>query len=299
MSKLTNINLEYVYITIPTEYLTVYHAILTMLADYGEEMLKDCKASCTNKNSDVIDCFNMFNAAIAARKLNNLKLADTIIKYIKAKIKQIYNNNGVYNCIFTLDKSNISLIAVDEDDITNCYVNKANFEYYVGFGLTYDDIIVSDNLHDCNEESITNEYKLVINDNDYLYIILPTWIELFSVTYNGILITFDSTTQITINDVVYNVYKSNTNFEPDENAIVHLIASKANYFIFKGYGDNIDINNNTNNNGTSLNISSGPTSERPTISTNSIGHLYYDTTLNALICWTGNNWVDTNGNLVM
>ena len=34
---------EYIYTTIPAEYVCVYHKILAMLADYGEEMLKDCK----------------------------------------------------------------------------------------------------------------------------------------------------------------------------------------------------------------------------------------------------------------
>ena len=45
---------EYIYTTIPAEYVCVYHRILAMLADYGEEMLKDCKASCSDRNSNVI-----------------------------------------------------------------------------------------------------------------------------------------------------------------------------------------------------------------------------------------------------
>lgn len=93
MSKLVEINPEYIYITIPAEYICVYHKILAMLADFGEEMLKDCKANCTDKNSGVIECFNMFNAAVAARKLGKDKLASTLITYIKAKINNIYKDN--------------------------------------------------------------------------------------------------------------------------------------------------------------------------------------------------------------
>jgi len=81
---------EYVYVTIPSEYVCVYHKILAMLADFGEEMLKDCKASCTERNSGVIECYNMFNAAVAARCLGQTKKATLIINYIKAKINQIY-----------------------------------------------------------------------------------------------------------------------------------------------------------------------------------------------------------------
>ena len=89
MSKLVPIEPEYVYMTIPASWVCVYHRILAMLADYGEDMLKDCKATCTDRNSNVIECFNMFNAAIAARKIGKGKLAETLIKYINAKINQI------------------------------------------------------------------------------------------------------------------------------------------------------------------------------------------------------------------
>lgn len=98
---------EYVYVTIPAEYVCVYHRILAMLADYGEEMLKDCKASCTDKNSNVIECYNMFNAAVAAKKLGKDKLAETIIYYIKAKINQIYKgkDNSPESFIFPVDEN--------------------------------------------------------------------------------------------------------------------------------------------------------------------------------------------------
>ena len=104
--QLKQVEPEYVYVTIPAEYICVYHRILAMLADYGEDMLKDCKASCTEKNSNVIDCFNMFNAAVAARKLGKDKLAETLIKYIKAKINQIYQgNDNSTSFVFPVDET--------------------------------------------------------------------------------------------------------------------------------------------------------------------------------------------------
>jgi hypothetical protein len=66
---LVEVEPKFVYAIIPAEYVCVYHRILAMLADYGEEMLKDCKATCKDRNSGVIECFNMFNAAVAARQL--------------------------------------------------------------------------------------------------------------------------------------------------------------------------------------------------------------------------------------
>lgn len=79
-----NIDGEYVYITIPKDYVYVYKQILFKLADYGEEMLKDCKATCSDRNKSILDCFNMFNAAIAAYNTDQIKLANLIIKYVMA-----------------------------------------------------------------------------------------------------------------------------------------------------------------------------------------------------------------------
>lgn len=114
MSQLIPIEPEYVYVTIPAEYICVYHRILAMMADYGEEMLKDCKASCTDKNSGVIECFNMFNSAVAARKLKKDKLAETIIKYVKTKINQIYKY---------IDNSTSFVFPVDENGEIKAFVS--------------------------------------------------------------------------------------------------------------------------------------------------------------------------------
>lgn len=114
MSNLVQIEPEYIYVTVPAEYICVYHRILAMLADYGEDMLKDCKASCTDRNSGVIECFNMFNAAVAARKLGKEKLAETLIKYIKAKINQIYSGN---------DNSTSFVFPVDENGQLKAFVS--------------------------------------------------------------------------------------------------------------------------------------------------------------------------------
>lgn len=109
MSKrfdLVQIEPEYVYVTIPAEYICVYQRILVMMAEYGEEMLKDCKAACKDRNSGVIECFNMFNAAVAARKIGNDKLSSLLINYVKAKINQIYKGtDNSTSVIFPVDEN--------------------------------------------------------------------------------------------------------------------------------------------------------------------------------------------------
>lgn len=131
MSELIKVEPEYVYVTIPAEYICVYHRILAMLADYGEDMLKDCKASCTDRNSNVIDCFNMFNAAVAARKLGKDKLAETLIKYIKAKINQMYR--GVDNStsfVFPVDENGQLKAFVSCNERPMFYINPEDGELY-------------------------------------------------------------------------------------------------------------------------------------------------------------------------
>lgn len=132
MSELKPIEPEYIYVTIPAEYICVYHRILAMMADYGEEMLKDCKASCTDKNSGVIECFNMFNSAVAARKLGKDKLASVIIAYVKAKINQIYKGK---------DNSTSFVFPVDETGQLKAFVScgeRPRFEINADDGELYE-----------------------------------------------------------------------------------------------------------------------------------------------------------------
>lgn len=96
---------EYVYMTIPAEYVCIYHKILIMFADFGIDLLKDCQASCNSRNKKVIDCFNMFNAAVAARKLGQDKLAHTLIEYIKAQIDLTYTTETPFpEVVFPVDE---------------------------------------------------------------------------------------------------------------------------------------------------------------------------------------------------
>ena len=104
--NLIEVQPEYIYVTIPADYICVYHRILAMLADYGEDMLKDCKASCNDRNSNVIECFNMFNSAVSARKLGKTKLAELLIKYIKEKINMIYKEkDNSTSFVFPIDEN--------------------------------------------------------------------------------------------------------------------------------------------------------------------------------------------------
>ena len=154
--QLTEIEPEYVYVTIPAEYICVYHRILAMLADYGEEMLRDCKASCTDRNSGVIECFNMFNAAVAARKLGKEKLAETIIKYVKAKINQIYHNkDNSTSFIFPIDENGQLKAFVSCGELPKFEINPDDMSLYEHkFGNGFDEHFVLDDSDEATSTPI-------------------------------------------------------------------------------------------------------------------------------------------------
>ena len=137
---------EYIYLTIPAEYVCVYHRIMAMLADYGEEMLKDCKAACTDRNSGVIECYNMFNAACAARLLGQDKKAQLIINYIKAKINQIYkgkDNSTSY--VFPIDENGKLKAFVSCNDRPRFWINEEEDLMKQNQGLGFEEQYSLDN----------------------------------------------------------------------------------------------------------------------------------------------------------
>ena len=166
--EITN-DIQFVYVTIPKEYICVYHKILVMLADYGIDMLKDCKASCTERNSGVIECFNMFNAAVAAYKLGNDTLANTLIVYVKAKIEQIYKGTVDTTFVFPLDENGDIKAFITCEGTAKFFIDSTNNEL---FANTFKDNggIQQQFIIDTKDEEKPFDYdisyNLVNNDSD-------------------------------------------------------------------------------------------------------------------------------------
>ena len=89
---LNEINPEVVYMIIPAEWACVYQKLLVAVADFGEQMLYDCQASCKEHNKTIINCWHMFASAVAAYQLGKTKLAETLIKYINPHCRCILCN---------------------------------------------------------------------------------------------------------------------------------------------------------------------------------------------------------------
>lgn len=217
--KLEVIEPKYVYVAIPKEYICVYHRLLVMLADYGEEMLKDCKAACTDRNSGIVECFNMFNAAVAAYKLDNLKLASLIINYVKAKINQIYKNaDNSTSFVFPVDdngqiKAFVScgetpVLRIDEKDMT-LYKHKYGTGFDEHFRLGDEDGYLEDIVDENGNVVVRDTMNMLSHSKKGLDIIIMPYFEKepdgtykpcadISIAYAG--------ERINIEDTVYQLY---------------------------------------------------------------------------------------------
>lgn len=88
--NLVEITPEFLYLTIPADYVCTYHKLLVYLADFGKKLLDDCSATCKGNNKTVIDCWNLFQSALACRTIGQDKQASLFIDYINKQLDNIY-----------------------------------------------------------------------------------------------------------------------------------------------------------------------------------------------------------------
>lgn len=130
------INPEYVYMMIPSDWVCLYHKLLGYLADFGEVALKDCKVVCQGNNLYVIQCWNMFQSAVACRNLGKIKQADVLIDYIKAQLDIIYSNSdkevycGGGEVFVTKDGHLKARVSCDTDESYRFFINKEDGHLY-------------------------------------------------------------------------------------------------------------------------------------------------------------------------
>lgn len=235
MADLQEVTLEYIYVTIPADYVCVYHDIMQLLADYGIDMLKDCKASCTSRNSNVIECFNLFNAAVAARKLGNVKLADLLIKYIKAKICSLRDGSSEAEFTLNIDgegdiqvyvkctDEECKMLADQEtiDKIIEYYSGdeQSTWLCYFGAGEQYDDILST--TYVINYTALTGSHEVdVVVDGDYIMLLMPASATYNRITMNGFEVPMTNAGSFNINSKAYILYKSSNAYRQGKYELV-------------------------------------------------------------------------------
>lgn len=155
-TDLSKIEPEFVYLTIPTEYVCTYHKLLVYLTDFGKELIDDCSSSCKNQNKLIVDCWNLFQSAIACRTLGKTKEAEFFINYINKQLEKIYKGTDkkVYD--------SVAYLPISEDGFLKAIVSckDTDVEFYVDeiTGELYEKYLNNkDNFHICNNNLILNK----------------------------------------------------------------------------------------------------------------------------------------------
>lgn len=145
-----------IYLTIPVEYEETYKKLLYGLSEYGKDIISDCNVACKSTNSNIITCWNLFQAAIACKEIGKLKEADLYINYIDKQLNVIFRN-GVESI--------------------------KSYNVYAGFvsNESYDfDVVDNDSFTKFTKETIGNgfpkgDYSLVNpTHGSYLWFFIPT-----------------------------------------------------------------------------------------------------------------------------
>lgn len=157
-----NINPEYVYLTIPANYVCIYHKLLAYMADFGKAILDNCNAICQGGSKNIITCWNLFQSAIACHALGRETEADLFIKYIESQLNYIYKGTGkiVYNSTVP--------IAITKDGqlkaMVSCLNDDIRFTVDVETGELYEQYINS--LDDGKVYTIEDNDLIVTNSTD-------------------------------------------------------------------------------------------------------------------------------------
>lgn len=97
------INPDFVYMSIPREYMCTYIRLLNMVSDIGKRLLDDCNATCKGDGKNVMNCWNMFQSAIACYNIGKAKEANFLINYIEKQVYNLYSTMGIsYNQSFEI-----------------------------------------------------------------------------------------------------------------------------------------------------------------------------------------------------
>ena len=104
---------DFVYLTVPAQWLPTYHRLLKGIAKYGIDAIKDCDAACKGDRLYVIQCWNVFQSAIAAKSIGDEKAAKVMIEYINAQLDLLKIKSKVK---IVVGKDNRVYCSADVDD---------------------------------------------------------------------------------------------------------------------------------------------------------------------------------------
>lgn len=126
---------EYVYLTIPAEYVCVYHKLLSYIADFGKSIIDDCSFACKGDGRKIYNCWSLFQSACAAYAVDDKEKAKFYLDYVTKQLEQYYKGTtkeqytGGYYYPITPDGHLKALCSCNNTE-TNFYVDEKTGHLY-------------------------------------------------------------------------------------------------------------------------------------------------------------------------
>lgn len=138
-----NVDVEVVYLTIPTKWIPTYRKLLSLIANGGKAILDDCNYGCKGNGSVVFNCWNIFQSACAAHVEGKEDEAELFINYVSKQINAYNKSNGIkvndtgFKYTITPD-GKVKAYGVIEDDVVSLSLDKENKEAYDNYQANKD-----------------------------------------------------------------------------------------------------------------------------------------------------------------
>ena len=110
--NIKEILLSNIYLLIPENYITIYQKLITLIIN-NNKVIKEKPDNVVNKQ--IIDCWNLFQSAVAAYNLGFEKEADFFINFIDCNIDKIKNIDE--KLILQLDDGNLEKVINNNEDV--------------------------------------------------------------------------------------------------------------------------------------------------------------------------------------
>lgn len=188
-----------IYLIVPNKYYNVYQKLLNALADYGKEILNECYSNNKSSVSSIINCWNLFQTALACEELEQYDKALFYISYINNQLDIVYRNNKINDDpIFDVPE-----VDSPDDFYTRIYMGSLPNDSF--------DFDVSLLKEFRKEDTINGKYMVDVNQNNYVWILIPSIYEHPYFTLNSIEIPIINFGEVLLNinntEIKYNCFR--------------------------------------------------------------------------------------------
>ena len=123
---------EWVLLKVPIQYKCTFEKLMNKMSEWGQQLLDDCTVSCKGNNKNILNSWNLFQAAVICYDSCSEEKADYIINYIKnllgfncPNIEPEYDTPVIKNFVLTY-RYNSSVPTIDILTGTVRYDNEQN-----------------------------------------------------------------------------------------------------------------------------------------------------------------------------